>query len=81
MRASLLLLSVTVALASPTPRNYVIHERRDALPSVWVEESRLDKSAMLPMRIGLAQSNLNRGHEILMELYVDRSLTGTKLMV
>ncbi|RAK86276.1 alkaline serine protease AorO [Aspergillus costaricaensis CBS 115574] len=68
MRASLLLFGVTAALASPTPRNYVVHERRDALPSIWVEESRLDKSAMLPMRIGLAQSNLDRGHDLLMEL-------------
>lgn len=77
MRASLLLLSVTVALASPAPRNYVVHERRDALPSVWVEESRLDKSAMLPMRIGLTQSNLDRGHDLLMEVYVVCSLTRT----
>lgn len=77
MRASLLLFGVTAALASPTPRNYVVHERRDALPRVWVEESRLDKSAMLPMRIGLAQSNLDRGHDLLMEVYVVRSLTRT----
>ncbi|GKZ19826.1 tripeptidyl-peptidase sed1 [Aspergillus brasiliensis] len=68
MRASLFLLSVTAALASPAPPNHVVHERREALPSVWVEESRLDKRALLPMRIGLTQSNLDRGHDLLMDM-------------
>lgn len=81
MHVSLFLLSVTAVFASPTPHNYVVHERRDALPSVWVEESRLDKGALLPMRIGLTQSNLDRGHDLLMEVYVVRLLTRTKLIV
>lgn len=79
MRASLFLLSVTAVLASPTPPNYVVHERRDVLPNGWIEERRLDEGTLLPMRIGLTQSNLDRGHDLLMEVYVVRLLTGTQL--
>ncbi|OOF99192.1 hypothetical protein ASPCADRAFT_140878 [Aspergillus carbonarius ITEM 5010] len=68
MRASLFLLSVTAVLASPTPPNYVVHERRDVLPNGWIEERRLDEGTLLPMRIGLTQSNLDRGHDLLMEV-------------
>jgi len=57
-------------LAAPasSSHNYVVHERRDALPASWSEERRLDRSASLPMRIGLTQSNLDRGHDLLMEV-------------
>ncbi|KAJ5739107.1 hypothetical protein N7533_011891 [Penicillium manginii] len=53
------------SLAAPTP-NYEVHERRDFIPSSWVEEKRLDASAFLPVRIGLVQNNLDHGHELLM---------------
>lgn len=71
MKSSLLLLGAlaTRVLAAPaTPHDYIVHERRDALPTSWSEERRLDRSATLPMRIGLTQSNLDRGHDLLMEV-------------
>jgi tripeptidyl-peptidase-1 len=73
MRLSHVLLGTAAAagvLASPTPNDYVVHERRAVLPRSWTEEKRLDKASILPMRIGLTQSNLDRGHDLLMEMYV-----------
>lgn len=73
MRLSHVLLGTAAAagvLASPTPNDYVVHERRAVLSRSWTEEKRLDKASILPMRIGLTQSNLDRGHDLLMEMYV-----------
>lgn len=56
------------ALAAPTPHDYTVHERRDALPGTWAEGKRLDPKTSLPVRIGLTQPNLDRGHDLLMEL-------------
>lgn len=71
MRSSFLLLGAATAgvLAIPTT-DHVVHERRDFLPSHWTEEGRLDGDAVLPVRIGLTQSNMDRGHDMLMDLYV-----------
>lgn len=76
MRLSHVLLGTAAAagvLASPTPNDYVVHERRAVLPRSWTEEKRLDKASILPMRIGLTQSNLDRGHDLLMEISDPRS--------
>ncbi|KAF4237496.1 hypothetical protein CNMCM8980_006955 [Aspergillus fumigatiaffinis] len=76
MRFSHVLLGAVAAagvLASPTPNDYVVHERRAVLPRSWTEEERLDKASVLPMRIGLTQSNLDRGHDLLMEVSDPRS--------
>ena len=73
MRFSHILLGAAAAagvLGSPTPNDYVVHERRAVLPPSWSVEKRLDKASILPMRIGLRQSNLDRGHDLLMEVYV-----------
>lgn len=75
MKSSILLLGVAAAgvLAVPKPHDYEVHERRDALPSSWTEGKRLDGSTILPMRIGLTQSNLDYGHDLLMQMYVTTS--------
>jgi len=54
--------------AVPRPGNHVVHERRDAVPKSWIKRDRLDADAELPVRIGMTQSNLERGHELLMEV-------------
>lgn len=71
MKTSFLLLHTLVAgvLAIPTRTDYVLHERRDVVPAHWTGEKRLDGQTVLPMRIGLTQSNLDRGHDLLMEVY------------
>ena len=72
MKPVILLLGAAAAgvLAVPTPDEYAIHERRDFVPALWAEGKRLDGSKSLPVRIGLTQSNLGHGHELLMEMYV-----------
>ena len=70
MKFSPLLLGAVIpgALAAPTAYDYILHERRDVLPTQWSEGKRLDPTASLPMRIGLVQPNLDHGHDLLNEL-------------
>lgn len=55
------------AFASPISNN-VVHEKRDSLPPGWTKRSVLDRRALLPMRIGLAQNNLDKGGDWLHEV-------------
>jgi tripeptidyl-peptidase-1 len=57
------------AMAVPTAHNNQVHERREFIPKSWTEGRKLDAKVTLPVRIGLTQSNLDRGHGLLMELY------------
>ncbi|KAL4948193.1 peptidase S8/S53 domain-containing protein [Aspergillus filifer] len=57
----------TVALARPSS-DHRLHERRDALPASWIEHTRLAGHEILPVRIGLAQPNLAKGHDLLMDI-------------
>lgn len=66
-RTSALLLSLALgSLAAPTPSG-VLHEKRDA-STVWLKGSRVHGDVKLPMRIGLTQSNLDKGHDLLNEV-------------
>ena len=56
-----------VASAIPSAP-HVLHERRVGEPKHWEKTSRLDPDVVLPMRIGLTQSNLDKGDELLMEM-------------
>lgn len=71
MKSSILLLGAAVAgvIARPAPHGYELHEKREFIPTSWVEGKRLDGSTPLPVRIGLTQSNLDQGHDLLMEMY------------
>jgi tripeptidyl-peptidase-1 len=59
--------AVAVA-AAPSPA-HVVHESRIHEPKNWVRKERLQSEAILPMRIGLKQSNLKNGHDLLLEVY------------
>lgn len=64
MRCNILALVTTVAVtasAISTPNNHVLHEKRDAPLKHWTKRSTVDARAVLPMRIGLTQSNLDNG--------------------
>lgn len=66
-------LTVALALAAfanalPATVKHVLHEKRDRHSSDWVKRARVDSHAVLPMRIGLAQSNLEKGYDYLMEV-------------
>ena len=55
---------------STLPTTFVVHEELDVVSSSsrWVKRNRVDADAILPMRIGLAQSNLDRAWEYLMDV-------------
>lgn len=61
-------------MAAPAAHNYQLHERREVIPSSWIEGTRLDGKTLLPVRIGLTQSNLDHGHDLLMDVYVTGSI-------
>lgn len=69
---SLLLAACT---ASPLQVRSVLHEKREYTPRQWTKGDRLSSDAILPMRIGLKQSNLEHGHGMLMDVYVEPSRT------
>lgn len=57
-----------IANAAPSSTKHVVHEKRNAPPSDWVKGDRIEGSAIVPMRIGLTQTNLDNGYEYLLEL-------------
>ncbi|KAI9731285.1 MAG: Tripeptidyl-peptidase sed1 [Claussenomyces sp. TS43310] len=59
---------VAGACALPSPVAYVAHERRDVLPKTWARRSKLTGAESIPVRIGLTQSNLHRGYDLLMDV-------------
>ena len=69
-------LAALAPLSYAAPGNsarHVLHERREE-SSDWVKRGSLHRDALLPMRIGLPQSNLHRGHDWLMEVYASTTI-------
>jgi tripeptidyl-peptidase-1 len=64
---SSVLLLAAVSYAVPTPSTHVLHEKRE-ISELWVKGVRLNGEVKLPMRIGLTQSNLGQGHDMLMRV-------------
>ena len=54
--------------AAPGSLKHALHEERRASATDWVKGARIEGSAILPMRIGLTQNNLEKGHDYLMEV-------------
>ncbi|KAF2733218.1 subtilisin-like protein [Polyplosphaeria fusca] len=59
------LVALTSALPTAPNHSHVIHEKRNSLPAKWAKRSRMDSTAILPVRIGLKQRNVDRAHEYL----------------
>ena len=59
----------TLSTALPTSANHVVHEKRSGSSS-WspIQGIKPDGRITLPVRIGLTESNLHRGDDILMEV-------------
>jgi tripeptidyl-peptidase-1 len=57
-----------VSVCAIPSSNHVVHEKRSEAPKYWEKRSRLNPEGVLPMRIGLTQSNLHKGDELLMEV-------------
>ena len=62
-----LVLAVT-AQGAAVPNSHVVHEKRESPPSKWVKREKISSSYVLPMRIGLKQMNLDRGHSFLLDV-------------
>ncbi|KAI0482591.1 subtilisin-like protein [Xylariaceae sp. FL0804] len=63
------------------PRTHKLHERHPPhWGRKWTKRERLQSEAVLPMRIGLKQSNLEAGHEKLMDLSDPKSANYGKHM-
>uniref|UniRef100_A0A093V056 Aorsin n=1 Tax=Talaromyces marneffei PM1 TaxID=1077442 RepID=A0A093V056_TALMA len=62
-----------LAVAAPSPAKHVLHEKRERVSTDWVKGARIERSAILPIRIGLTQSNLPHGPEVLKEVSDPRS--------
>lgn len=56
---------VALSGAVPAPVKHVLHEKRSEHVD-WVKGERIKRDSVLPVRIGLAQNNLERGDEYLM---------------
>lgn len=59
-----------LATAAPAPVNHVLHEKRESAPRAWTKRDRVNPTIVLPVRIGLTQSNLENGPSLLDEVYV-----------
>lgn len=69
MRYTLLTLGTLAASVIAAPSStHVLHEKRDTLPFGWERHEKLPSHEVLPMRIGLTQSNLDKAEEFLMEV-------------
>ena len=54
--------------ALPAPASHVVHEERTDTASRWIKRDRVPSYARLPVRIGLAQNNLDNAHDYLMDV-------------
>jgi tripeptidyl-peptidase I len=59
---------VACVAAIPAPPTHAIHEKRDANPNRWIKRAKTPRAAVLPVRIGLKQRNLDNGDAMLMDV-------------
>ena len=59
---------IAVVNAAPATSPMTLHEKRAAPASDWAKGARVERDAILPMRIGLTQTNLEKGYDYLMEV-------------
>ncbi|KAF2171470.1 hypothetical protein M409DRAFT_63728 [Zasmidium cellare ATCC 36951] len=54
--------------ALAVPETHIVHEKRDYTSRRWAKRDRAKPHARLPVRIGLAQNNLDKAHDYLMDV-------------
>lgn len=70
MLTSLVLALVASTAAVPTKSPSFVHEKRELFHAAQHRKLQpVPKDAVLPVRIGLTQSNLDRGYDHLMDMY------------
>ena len=55
--------------ATPWSASHVLHEKRHVISPAWAKRSRVAAGDILPIRVGLVQNNLEKGHDVLMDMY------------
>ncbi len=56
-------------LKREVPSTHAVHERHTSqMAQYWAKRDRVPRNTMLPMRIGLKQTNLDAGHDRLMAM-------------
>lgn len=60
--------AASAAAYALTGASHSLHERRSEIPDGWTRRDALDRRAVLPMRIGLKQRNLDMVSEWLSEV-------------
>jgi tripeptidyl-peptidase-1 len=68
LKLSVLAAIVALVNAAPAPVKHVLHEERSTPSRDWIKGARIEKNAVIPMRIGLTQTNLEKGYEYIMEV-------------
>lgn len=63
-------LAFSLCDAATVPNTHTLHEKRDATSSGWVKRNRVHPLTIMPVRIGLAQSNLERGYGYILDVWV-----------
>jgi len=69
--SALVAILASSALAVPAPSTHVLHEKREVESPAfrrWSKRATVPESRLLPVRIGLAQQNIENGHDMLMEV-------------
>jgi tripeptidyl-peptidase I len=57
------------ASAAPAPVPHVVHEKRSTQMQKWSRRDvKLSRDTVIPISIGLTQSNLDKGYEFLMDV-------------
>ncbi|KZT22937.1 subtilisin-like protein [Neolentinus lepideus HHB14362 ss-1] len=63
-----LLSFVALVVAEPLLSPHVLHEKRSHTPAGWSRSRKHDADAVLPLRIGLTQSNMDKLEELLLDV-------------
>lgn len=63
-----LLAFVAISSAIAVPLHHEVHEKRETLSPRWTKLDRVESHKLLPMRIGLTQTNIDNGYEHLMKV-------------
>lgn len=63
------LLAILAGLdAIAVPLHHEVHEKRERLAPRWTKLDRVEPHKLLPMRIGLTQTNIENGYDHLMKV-------------
>lgn len=57
-----------LSAAAPTTVKHVLHEERPSPSRDWIKTSRIEGSAIIPVRIGLTQTNLEKGADLIADV-------------